>query len=348
MKKVRWGVLGVASIAVKVIPAMQRGESAKSPPSRRATAPRPKRRRASWAFPRPMARMRRCSPIPRSKPSTIRCPTTCTCRGPSAPPRPASTCCAKSPSAMNAAETLELIAARDRTGVTSAKPSWCRRTRNGCARWNWCAAAASARCAPPWARSAISSWTPTTSATSAEYGGGGLMDIGCYPIKTSRMVFGEEPVRVGGRHGARSGVRHIDILTSAILEYPSGHCVFTCGTQVVPHQSMRILRHHGPHRARRFRSTPLPSGTSRIRIDDGRDLYRRRLVTVEEFPPCDQYTIQGDLFSRAIREGGPPPVPLEDSLQEHGGDRRRVQVGGNRTQGTSGRFAARGASLKGA
>ena len=32
----------------------------------------------------------------------------------------------------------------------------------------------------------------------AEEGGGALMDIGCYPIKTSRFVFGEEPVRVFG------------------------------------------------------------------------------------------------------------------------------------------------------
>jgi predicted dehydrogenase len=53
---------------------------------------------------------------------------------------------------------------------------------------------------------------------------------------------------------------------------------------------------------------------SRIRIDDGRDLTGSG-VTVEEFAPCDQYTIQGDLFSRAIREGGPPPVPLEDALK---------------------------------
>ena len=29
-----------------------------------------------------------------------------------------------------------------------------------------------------------------------QYGGGALMDIGCYPIKTSRMIFGEEPRRV--------------------------------------------------------------------------------------------------------------------------------------------------------
>ena len=31
-----------------------------------------------------------------------------------------------------------------------------------------------------------------------EYGGGALMDIGCYPINTSRFVFGEEPSRVSG------------------------------------------------------------------------------------------------------------------------------------------------------
>ena len=35
---------------------------------------------------------------------------------------------------------------------------------------------------------------------------------------------------------------------------------------------------------------------------------------VEEIPPCDQYTLQGDAFSQAIRESALPPVPLEDSL----------------------------------
>jgi predicted dehydrogenase len=59
---------------------------------------------------------------------------------------------------------------------------------------------------------------------------------------------------------------------------------------------------------------PLENGPSRIRIDDGRDLTGSG-VTVEEFAPCDQYTIQGDLFARAIREGVAPPVPLEDALK---------------------------------
>jgi len=35
---------------------------------------------------------------------------------------------------------------------------------------------------------------------------------------------------------------------------------------------------------------------------------------METIPVCDQYTVQGDAFSRAIREGGEVPVPLEDAI----------------------------------
>jgi predicted dehydrogenase len=57
-----------------------------------------------------------------------------------------------------------------------------------------------------------------------------------------------------------------------------------------------------------------PGGISRVLIDDGRDLNGGGLV-IEELPASDQYTIQGDLFSRAILEGGEVPVPLEDSVK---------------------------------
>lgn len=144
-----------------------------------------------------------------------------------------------------------------------------------------------------------------------EIGGGGLMDIGCYPIKTSRMVFGTEPLRVSGTltRDPRFGT---DVLASAILEYPSGNCVFTCSTQLAAHQSMRFYGTKGfisPEIP--FNATP--GAVSRITIDDGRDLSGGGAV-VEEIDPCDQYTIQGDRFSRAIREGGQPPVPIEDSF----------------------------------
>ena len=52
---------------------------------------------------------------------------------------------------------------------------------------------------------------------------------------------------------------------------------------------------------------------TRILIDDGADLDAKSAVRME-FLVCDQYTIQGDLFSRAIREEEDQPIPLEDAI----------------------------------
>jgi predicted dehydrogenase len=52
----------------------------------------------------------------------------------------------------------------------------------------------------------------------------------------------------------------------------------------------------------------------RIFIDDGRDVFGGG-ITVEEFPTCDQYTLQGDAFSKALRENTEVPVPLGDGIR---------------------------------
>ncbi|MDE3165897.1 MAG: gfo/Idh/MocA family oxidoreductase, partial [Acidobacteriota bacterium] len=84
-------------------------------------------------------------------------------------------------------------------------------------------------------------------------------------------------------------------------------------TQIAGQQSMRFFGTHGRIEPEiPFNATP--GGVSHVIIDDGRDLSGGGRV-VEEIPACDQYTLQGDLFSRAIREGGAPPVPLEDALR---------------------------------
>jgi predicted dehydrogenase len=127
------------------------------------------------------------------------------------------------------------------------------------------------------------------------------------------MVFGEEPVAVSAAVVRDARFGDIDMLTSAILEYPSGHCVFTCSTQIIGQQSMRFFGTTGRIEAE-IPFNPTPGGISRVRIDDCRDLNGGGLVT-EELPACDQYTIQGDLFSRAIREGGEVPVSLEDAAR---------------------------------
>jgi predicted dehydrogenase len=217
------------------------------------------------------------------------------------------------PIGMNAAEVRQLMAVRDRTGVVIGEafmvqthPQWARIVE----------LVRSGRIGQ--LRSAIGAFgyfntDPANVRNILAYGGGGLMDIGCYPIKTARMVFGEEPLRVASTMVRDAALTGVDVLTSAILEFPSGTCVFTCSMQLAAHQSMRFYGTKG-FIAPEIPFNATPGGTSRITIDDGRDLSGGGRV-VEEFAACDHYTLQGDRFSRAVREGGAPPVPLEDSIR---------------------------------
>ncbi|MGA2271459.1 MAG: Gfo/Idh/MocA family oxidoreductase [Bryobacteraceae bacterium] len=313
MQKVRWGVLGVARIAtVKVIPAMQRGERCEIAGIASRDRARAEEAARRMGIPKAYGSYQEMLDDPKIEAVYNPLPNHLHVAWSIRAAEAGKHVLCEKPIGMNVAETLELIAARDRTGVTMGEafmvqthPQWVRTmelVREG-------------RIGQ--LRSAIGSFSyfkldAGNIRNIREYGGGGLMDIGCYPIKTSRMVFGEEPVRVSAAmvRDPRFGT---DMLTAAILDYPHGYCVFTCGTQVVAYQSMQFLGTTGRIELE-IPFNALEDRPSRIRIDDGRDLTGSG-VTIEEFAPCDQYTIQGDLFSRAIREGGAPPVPLADALK---------------------------------
>jgi predicted dehydrogenase len=145
-----------------------------------------------------------------------------------------------------------------------------------------------------------------------EWGVGGMMDIGCYPIVTSRFIWGEEPTRVSGLI-ERDPEFKTDRLASAILDFPSGQTTFVCSTQMVPYQRMQFLGTKGRIEIEIPFNAP-PDRETRIFIDDGKDVFGNG-ITIETLPICDQYTIQGDAFSRAIREGGEVPSPLEDAIK---------------------------------
>src|SRR5829696_7760351 len=144
-----------------------------------------------------------------------------------------------------------------------------------------------------------------------EFGGGAIMDIGCYPVFVSRFIFGEEPQRVLGLI-ERDPVMKIDRMASAVLDFPSGQATFTCSTQLVPFQRMQFFGTSGRIEVEIPFNIPTDTPT-RIFIDDGSDLYGRN-VEVMEFEPADQYTIQGDLFSKSIRGAGEPAISLESSI----------------------------------
>jgi len=154
--------------------------------------------------------------------------------------------------------------------------------------------------------------SPENSRNSVEFAGGALMDIGCYPIKMSRFIFGEEPVRVIGCM-ERDPSFKTDRLTSAILEFPTGQAIFTACTQMVYFQRMQFLGTEGRLDVEVPFNPPVDK-PARILLDDGKELHGGRSQMVETFPICNQFTIQADLFSKAIRENTEVANPMEDAV----------------------------------
>jgi predicted dehydrogenase len=145
----------------------------------------------------------------------------------------------------------------------------------------------------------------------AEWGGGGLLDIGCYPITTSRFVTGLEPQRVAALI-ERDPASGIDRLGTAILDFRPVQCCFQFGTQMVPRQTMQFYGTAGRLVVEIGFNAPndMPC---RLTIYEGPGLGDVAVETIE-IPVCDQYGIMGDAFAAAIQDGTPQPVPLEDSL----------------------------------
>jgi predicted dehydrogenase len=143
------------------------------------------------------------------------------------------------------------------------------------------------------------------------FGGGAVFDIGCYPIFIARWMFGEEPARVTALIDKDPEMK-IDRLSSAILEFPSGHATFTCSTQLVPHQRMQFFGTRGRIEVEIPFNIPVDRPT-RIFVDGGSDLYGANLETIV-IESANQYTIQGDAFSKAVLGKGSLPIPLEFSI----------------------------------
>jgi predicted dehydrogenase len=312
-KRVRWGVLGAAKIAVeKVILAMQKGEwcevaaiASRDVDRARAAAERLGIAKAYGSYDELLADPEIdavYNPLPNHLhlPLSIR-----------AVEAGKHVLCEK-PIGLDTAEAIALAEARDRTGVkvqeafmVRTHPQWLRAKE----------IAASGRLGEVRSIAGYFSYyndDPSNIRSVPEYGGGALMDIGCYLVLAARTIFGEEPSRVFGavERDAKMGV---DVLTSAILSFGARHAIFTCSTRVAPYQRVQILG----TRARLEIEVPFnapPDRSCRLFVDDGSDLQGASVETVE-LPTVDQYTIQGDLFSRAILEDTDVAYPLEESIR---------------------------------
>ncbi|HEX7733390.1 MAG TPA: Gfo/Idh/MocA family oxidoreductase [Ktedonobacteraceae bacterium] len=140
----------------------------------------------------------------------------------------------------------------------------------------------------------------------AAFGGGGLLDIGCYTISLARFIFEAEPRRVCGIVEYDSAFQ-TDRLASAILDFGSGTSTFTCSTQLTSYQRVNIFGTTGRIELEIPFNAPADQAT--------RIFYQSADQTEElQLPPSNHYTLQGDLFSQAILNQSEVPTPLADAL----------------------------------
>ncbi len=312
-EKVRWGVLGAAKIAIqKVIPAMQKGEwsaitaIASRDLSKAQTAARDLGIPRAYGSYEELLADPEIEAIYNPLPNHLHVQWSAKCA------EAGKHVLCEKPLSLTVSEAMELVATRDRTGVKIGEafmvrthPQWLRARE----------LVKSGRIGDLRSVAGFFSYfnaDPKNIRNIREIGGGGLMDIGCYPITIARFLFDREPSRVVALM-ERDPQMGTDRLTSAILDFPSGHATFTCSTQLVPYQRIQIFGTKGRIEVEVPFNAPIDRPT-RIFIDSGMDLFGGGIET-EAFPTCDQYTIQGDLFSRAIREGGEVPVGLDHAVR---------------------------------
>jgi predicted dehydrogenase len=313
-RKIRWGVLGVAKIATeKVIPATQAGEysevtaiASRDLAKAKSAAERLRIPNAYGSYEHLLADPdvdAIYNPLPNHLhvPWSIR-----------AAEAGKHVLCEK-PIGLNAAEAAQLIAARDRTGVKMQEafmvhthPQWT--TAVGIVQ--------SGRIGV--VRSIVGAFSfsltdPTNVRTVAEWGGGGLLDLGCYLVHTARWMLGREPERVVAAMEIDPKTK-IDRLASMILEFSGPvHVTGTCSMYQTHYQRIQVLGTEGRVEIEIPFNAPL-GGACRIFHGDGADPTGVAAETIT-IAPCNQYTIQADRFSRAILDGTDVVLPLEDSLK---------------------------------
>ena len=141
----------------------------------------------------------------------------------------------------------------------------------------------------------------------AEWGGGALLDIGCYSVSLSRWLFNEEPNNVLGQITPMPG-EEVDCLTSGIMEFSAGTASFTAATKIEPIQYAEAIGDQGSLYIERpfYNDSGLP--VQKIRIT------RNRVVEEIEVPDNNHYGAMGDALALSVFNNTPVPTPLEDAI----------------------------------
>ncbi|MEZ7197165.1 Gfo/Idh/MocA family protein [Pseudodesulfovibrio karagichevae] len=140
----------------------------------------------------------------------------------------------------------------------------------------------------------------------ADMGGGGLMDIGCYQVSLSRLLFNAQPRRAFGWMD-KDPEFGTDRTFSGMLDFGGRLSTFTCSTQLAPYQRVNVLGEKGRIEIIIPFNAPPDAPTEILLQQNG----ETRTIT---FDACDQYTLQADAFAEAVLEDKPVPISIMDTF----------------------------------
>jgi predicted dehydrogenase len=143
----------------------------------------------------------------------------------------------------------------------------------------------------------------------ADIGGGGMLDIGCYPITVARFIFGADPLRVTSTID-RDPKFKTDRIAGGLADFGKGrHLSFSISTQLAPYQRVNIVGTKGRIEIEIPFNAP-PDAPNRIFVQ-GMEMNQG---IWHSYPVTDQYQLQAEAFGRAIRTKKQPVWGVEDAI----------------------------------
>jgi predicted dehydrogenase len=311
MKKVVWGVLSTAKIGVKqVIPAMQlspwcdmRAIASRSLPPARAAADALGMPKAYGSYEELIADPE-IEAIYNPLPNHLHIPLTLQAA------RAGKHVLCEKPFSLTAAEAEQLREVAGRVHIMEAfmvrfHPQW-QRVRE---------LVRAGRIGTPRAVQVFFSYfndDPGNIRNQADIGGGAIYDIGCYAIVAGRFLFEADPARVIALID-RDPALATDRTTSALADFGGGRQLgFTVSTQAQRYQRLNIVGTTG--RIEVLIPFNAPQGEATTILVDTTGALDGSGVERETLAACDQYTLQGEAFSRAVRGEISLPYGIDDAV----------------------------------
>lgn len=141
-----------------------------------------------------------------------------------------------------------------------------------------------------------------------DWGGGSVYDVGCYPISAARLILGREPEAATAHALFSPEHDDVDMMASGLVEFSDGVALtFDCGMWAASRNTLEVLGTKG--------SIQVPSAFV-AGPDGGYNFFvvtggERREVEVSR---ANQYALQGDDFARAVLDGEAQSFGPDDAV----------------------------------